>query len=1168
MASEKINSVAKVPGVLKVNEDTREEMMRRIYWKDRQYLQYGSGLAEYVTIKDRSVSPITGGKSLVDFTHDGKSDYSKSIDRKYKLYEDEAYEVEPLGEDLQMWEGDYLINFTERNKLSEVGDLMYAQGMTFMNYANSDRHVKEKYLTPNLSEFYGTSPIAEGDIRRYSIFAKGGLIDAYNNLSGEYKRASGRIPDIPEAQGASIKHDYVAGEPDFKNNGGNYYLEEQLNATKTVKIDGKNISKPAALYKPDRVGGKNRYSDEKLSTKFDTFIHNGRFDDGKNDSIKLEYDEFDRETEVYHREEVSGHTTDFNGNNLLTKTNILFKQHKISTLMGRFHTSVGENGITDKGEITDTAKSSMYGNSHGRNLLKLEPDKPNGYDNPYCRVWTYHHQYDRVNKLIRPFVDEKGAMSVENVQFMNKDIRAHSSLTSKNDTLDGGKYLAENTVLANSGFVNIVPSNDVNNTVAIKKCMFSIENLAWKDVLKNDSNLAPEQRGPNGGRIMWFPPYDLDFQENVTVDWDPNDFIGRGEKVYTYKNTTRTGTLSFTLLIDHPGVIDAIKNKTKYNSEEEDYQAILRYFAGCGTLEDWMTEDVSIEKGEEKDNNSDEGKQVPSEETTKLLKFYVYYPNNYSGNSKKISENEWTVLGNSDEDWYYYLLMGNGTGVDMYGVWNGYETSQYPLGKAKEGTTINPNPYSKDCSQWQLRTETVSGGPYNYRVDFDLRQPLVYQKNYIDDASFKLNSQVNEAVSVEATNSFAEVIVALMLNNQLSDEEKNANRIAEHCNLDMERVKELMKVFKSKIYSMTVKGAATKQDSKVRSGCTVSNDVMLARRRASSISTLLQNALIDNTENEEGIKISDRDIIEIPKLKDMTDVNTIDAKSQRYAVVEIEYNAAEITKLSDANNDETNGLSSTISENKEAIVDSMYAEDPQGIITETGMVSVKRDRKVEEQEAAKKPTKEEVALIKNVYYQKLRYETEADYFDKLSITDPFTFENLKKRFKYFTPAFHSISPEGFNARLTFLQQCTRQGHTIEHSSKIKDYDTPAGNLAFGRMPVCVLRLGDFINTRILINNLTINYQKEGMQWDLNPEGAGVQPMYATVSLGIVILGGQSLSGPISRLQNAVSFNYYANTGVYDNRADRVTIDENGKESYTHLWTPKLENTNVNEEEGK
>ena len=103
-----------------------------------------------------------------------------------------------------------------------------------------------------------------------------------------------------------------------------------------------------------------------------------------------------------------------------------------------------------------------------------------------------------------------------------------------------------------------------------------------------------------------------------------------------------------------------------------------------------------------------------------------------------------------------------------------------------------------------------------------------------------------------------------------------------------------------------------------------------------------------------------------------------------------------------------------------------------------------------------------------------------------------------------------------------------------------------------------------------------------MQWDLNPEGIGVQPMFAKVNLGITILGGQSLSGPISRLQNAVSFNYYANTGVYDDRSDRIQIssgevsnDEvrtvnNGNESYSvvdksayvttkekyiHLWNP-------------
>ena len=44
---------------------------------------------------------------------------------------------------------------------------------------------------------------------------------------------------------------------------------------------------------------------------------------------------------------------------------------------------------------------------------------------------------------------------------------------------------------------------------------------------------------------------------------------------------------------------------------------------------------------------------------------------------------------------------------------------------------------------------------------------------------------------------------------------------------------------------------------------------------------------------------------------------------------------------------------------------------------------------------------------------------------------------------------------------------------------------------------------------------------------------GVQPMVATVTMEMKVLGGQSLASPIERLQNAVSFNYYANSTYYD-----------------------------------
>jgi hypothetical protein len=56
---------------------------------------------------------------------------------------------------------------------------------------------------------------------------------------------------------------------------------------------------------------------------------------------------------------------------------------------------------------------------------------------------------------------------------------------------------------------------------------------------------------------------------------------------------------------------------------------------------------------------------------------------------------------------------------------------------------------------------------------------------------------------------------------------------------------------------------------------------------------------------------------------------------------------------------------------------------------------------------------------------------------------------------------------------------------------------------------------------------------------MNPEGFGMQPMIANISMQLKVIGGQSLSGPISVLQNAVSFNYYANS-TYNNTGTYAT----------------------------
>ena len=161
------------------------------------------------------------------------------------------------------------------------------------------------------------------------------------------------------------------------------------------------------------------------------------------------------------------------------------------------------------------------------------------------------------------------------------------------------------------------------------------------------------------------------------------------------------------------------------------------------------------------------------------------------------------------------------------------------------------------------------------------------------------------------------------------------------------------------------------------------------------------------------------------------------------------------------------------------------------------------------------------------------YGGEYEYFSDLQRNDSMTYSKITQKIKTFNPLFHSMTPEGFNARLTFLQQCVRQGST--HSASDNSQYKSANNLSFGAPPVCVLRIGDFFNTRIIITDIQYNY--DNAAWDMNDEGIGVMPMMADISISFHFIGGSDLKAPITKLQNAVTFNYYANTSVYDSRAE-------------------------------
>jgi hypothetical protein len=173
---------------------------------------------------------------------------------------------------------------------------------------------------------------------------------------------------------------------------------------------------------------------------------------------------------------------------------------------------------------------------------------------------------------------------------------------------------------------------------------------------------------------------------------------------------------------------------------------------------------------------------------------------------------------------------------------------------------------------------------------------------------------------------------------------------------------------------------------------------------------------------------------------------------------------------------------------------------------------------------------------------------------------------------YYQPIFHSQTPEDFHKRLTFLQQCTRQGASKRFNVKVDSEGIARErNSVFGRQPICILRIGDFFYTKVIIES--VNFDYSDTMWDMNPEGFGMQPMMAKITLNMKIIGGQSLKGPIDALQNAVAFNYYANSnytdkGTYILPSAMAEIQDSYRRGISTTDNPILKQFNKNNAERK
>lgn len=1122
-----------VDGVLKSNIDIRNKHLSRNNGKYSLFEgEFDNAIGAAVDIKTRTLSDIKGGMTLYDYTSDKKTPLGEKIQNTYfnNNAEKELYSIlNPSPSELLRWNGKYdnYIKYVSEvygkeytvirliDELFADLDITYAMNLTKVGVVK-DINVPLALAgvnTTNINNYSGTdtrlgrltNQIYASKLYQASVFnsSRGTkyITPSLSAVYGNNLQNLARLSDImvPNPKNGRIE-DFEQGKyllriddlKDNANNGQYEYIPTAVTNHTEYVVTGATFSLEDKLFDGLKITVSNvDVINKKSSPPKDYFIYQ--------DASGLTVDNRNNEWETFH---LSGDTKTLGGDigkkNLLSATQNLFSQGKIDTMIGRYYL----DGRKYKSSVIDTAIDDLGSRSHGRNLLKKDAKiDRTGNDNPYCRTWTFRNQYKKIENQIRPF--DEGNQSKLNGA--NKPYRANGD----------GDYLTKNTVLnLNNGRVNVAPSK--NGNVDIKKCMFSIENLAWKDVLKPGKNLSKEQIGPSGGRIMWFPPYGLDFSESVNVNWDNNTFIGRGEDVYTYKNTTRSANLSFILLIDHPSLLNSMRGSK--NTEDSD---ILRFFAGCdvpnlsGATQN--PTEATPNASNEWDWDTDNGKYI---------EVSVYFPNNYSGNGETVDRGEWRKYENKErlgneygcsdaESWINYIL--NGRNAKGFWAGNGYEIGDRGITDLNSDSETSKNEYILACDKTSAWTkcagEKSNNNKYWYRVDFDLRQNGIdgedkkYKVNYQDIGSFKLNSQVEtKNENVFSFKDFRDYIISY------TGGTKNS---------------ELATILSgSSISKVEVRGVATLQDEK--------NSDMLAERRAMTLGCTVMKwfnqyhkslgiDLPNNVDFKRGLLKGDE------TTKTFKSINEKVPKKNRRATVRIYYNKSEVT---DASVPEGSG-SGRLGSGNTNISNAVVNKKGEGIPPSSQTASTVAYNAIE--------------VTPN------RYESESDFFDKLKRTEPVIWKHIKDKIRYFDPAYHSISPEGFNARLTFLQQCTRQGHTISATENDGSAMT-AGNLAFGRMPVCVLRIGDFIHTKIVITSLSINYSvSNGMQWDMNEEGAGVQPMMAKVTITFNIIGGQSLEAPINRLQNAVSFNYYANAGVYDDRADKAHLQDE-KLIYDNLFT--------------
>ena len=662
---------------------------------------------------------------------------------------------------------------------------------------------------------------------------------------------------------------------------------------------------------------------------------------------------------------------------------------------------------------------------------------------------------------VRRYVNENGAeVGKEYCRVFTKDSPYYTMADLQKS--EGNIRKFKNSVLDSTYNLNIAPvegSNILDGQAT--KYMLSLENLAWRT-----SNMTQDlpncEKGPNGGRVMWFPPYDLRVDESVTANWTTNDFLGRPEPIYTYSNTQRQGSLSFKIIVDHPSVLNTLVDKELKNvtPDSEVTKIVDSFFSGCKTLDIY---ELARKYGQLSFNDIYE--VVTKTNDPEIFREY----------EREIPK-ENPEPDNTTDDTPQKPQLGQFEGVSLY-----FDNDKPDSNSTSTTSSVNYNTsysaYIGQKSNYLTQADSI-GEKSQVETFFDTE---------IEPNKGKLDDLINQLVDA-ATNKFG-------VNIELTGSASSPNSAEYNVNLSKRRVDSVKKQ--------------------------ILEDPRIKKVNEKGYIGITTSALGEST-SINGVDCSQN--ITNPTAK----IYSVGAMGCRRTVIK----AINVTVPPTPEGEQTQTDTETV---KETGVNSENVK-----VIEKGTGSPRRNDEVRLREG----------ITKKVLRRLL---TECDYFQSITDDTSFLYEGIKEKIKYFNPTFHSMTPEGLNSRLTFLQQCMRPGETIPTIGPDgKPLENNALNTSFGSPPICVLRVGDFFHTKIAINQMSVRY--EPLVLDLNPEGIGVQPMMADVSLSFYFIGGHGLKEPVARLQNALSFNYYANTEMYDERSvatedtseiDRETIEALG-----------------------